>query len=129
MAVSVALAAAWGNSFRLSPPGGDLGSGHKNLQHTVRYTEMAPDGFNFSEGLTIPGARGRAGHCGGHYTVGFCGRSREHAPIGDGTVRFLGLRSFGPTAVACSSSRFGRFRWGCTTHRPGRAMRQVAQPR
>jgi hypothetical protein len=45
LAVSVALAAAWGNSFRLSPPGGGVGSGPKNIQHTVRYTEMAPDRF------------------------------------------------------------------------------------
>jgi hypothetical protein len=45
VAVSVALAAAWGNSFRLSPPGGGVGSGHKNIQHTIRYTEMAPDRF------------------------------------------------------------------------------------
>ena len=37
---------------------------------------------------------------------------------GDGTLRFLGLRSFGPIAVSASIiSRFGRLRWGSSTGR------------
>ena len=40
----------------------------------------------------------------------------DHPPDGGGTLRLLGLRSLGPTAVsACSSSRFGRLRSGSSS--------------
>ena len=63
--------------FKLANDGHDTRAlqhylGHKNIQHTVRYTELAPDRFkDFWEGLTIPGASpARARRCGRHYTVG-----------------------------------------------------------
>ena len=45
--------------FKLANDGHDTRAlqhylGHKNIQHTVRYTEMAPDRFkDFLEGLTL----------------------------------------------------------------------------
>jgi site-specific recombinase XerD len=31
--------------------------GHKNIQHTVRYTELSPDRFNFRPSSASPNAR------------------------------------------------------------------------
>jgi hypothetical protein len=43
-------------------------------------------------------------------------RILARAPDGDGTLRFLGMRSRGPAALsAYSSSRFGRLRWGSSS--------------
>jgi type 1 fimbriae regulatory protein FimB/type 1 fimbriae regulatory protein FimE len=48
--------------FKLANQGVDTRSlqhylGHKNIQHTVRYTELSPDRFRNLEGLSIRGVR------------------------------------------------------------------------
>ena len=98
--------------FKLANDGHDTRAlqhylGHKNIQHTVRYTEMAPDRFkefwtNWMAGAgsiaparkILPSEEDDAPY------------RRDHSPTGGRTLR--GMRSLGPTAVSASRiSRLG----------------------